>query len=342
MLIAARPTPALLTRRGASDPVCVHRGPNVSSSSVKIHTAAAFALPGALRFLDGIPCDPNAELGRSHARLPVTHMRAGPAEGKWFYYARGCSDFAWNVGRTLLVRNRYHLVVALEQQLRGGSVADAVARASALLVQRFHKFSALAVGRARGSGHGYMQRYFQRPCSKLSGCQPTNVSFEGLVRDAASGMNAAYSLDDEKRLTGCHAKGEVLSRADGCFGACSDRAHALAYVLAGDGRALDTVNKHLLMQLCGTPLQLDTVQLAQQPQGNGGIRWFTEIWEVRSFCPPASVSEEFLYSWPNGSRCEPSEPAQWKRCMSCRGSQLQRACRSLHPESGTDTFVRYE
>ena len=61
----------------------------------------------------------NAELGLSHALLPVahTHTKSDSAVvGLWFYYARGCSDAAWPVGRTLLVRNRCHAAVAVHQR----------------------------------------------------------------------------------------------------------------------------------------------------------------------------------------------------------------------------------
>ena len=61
----------------------------------------------------------NAELGLSHALLPIahTHTKSDSAVvGLWFYYARGCSDAAWPVGRTLLVRNRCHAAVAIHQR----------------------------------------------------------------------------------------------------------------------------------------------------------------------------------------------------------------------------------
>ena len=118
-------------------------------------------LPPSVDFLDAIPCEPADELGRSHAKLPVTHTTVlgekSPwrrRNGHWFFYARGCSDFAWDVGRTLLVQNRCNsagprtlvycttmhtltvdqtsasaatkddLAIRIEQKLRGGNGDD--------------------------------------------------------------------------------------------------------------------------------------------------------------------------------------------------------------------------
>ena len=77
----------------------------------------AFAQPYGLRFVNGngqSMCTPAEELGKSGLLLPVTHSRGGNALGLWFYYARGCSDLAWDMGRTLLVNNRYDLALNLD------------------------------------------------------------------------------------------------------------------------------------------------------------------------------------------------------------------------------------
>ena len=67
-----------------------------------------------------------AELGVEHAWLPVTHTVAPHEYGLWFYYARGCSDMLWNVGRTILARNRCHAALILESMFRGVSQREAV------------------------------------------------------------------------------------------------------------------------------------------------------------------------------------------------------------------------
>ena len=72
--------------------------------------------PIGVAFHRRVPCALNAELGVSHARLPVTHTRPDPEGqpnrqpdgGLWFYYSRGCSDLYFDVGRTLTARNVPH------------------------------------------------------------------------------------------------------------------------------------------------------------------------------------------------------------------------------------------
>ena len=70
----------------------------------------------------------NSELGKSYVRLPVSHthtVQHAWQPGLWFFYMRGCSDFYWDVGRTLLVRNRCHLAGILEQRAHKGLGWDA-------------------------------------------------------------------------------------------------------------------------------------------------------------------------------------------------------------------------
>lgn len=76
-----------------------------------------WALPRGVAFLVNRTCEVSPELGRSHVRLPVTHTKVGASIGLWFYYARGCSDFTWDVGRTLISLNRLSLLVELVQRL---------------------------------------------------------------------------------------------------------------------------------------------------------------------------------------------------------------------------------
>ena len=64
-----------------------------------------------------------------------THTRQHPWQpGLWFYYMRGCSDFFWDVGRTLLVRNRCHLVLLLEHRAQGVSIGAAAVRIARKLI----------------------------------------------------------------------------------------------------------------------------------------------------------------------------------------------------------------
>ena len=100
-------------------------------------TIQTFGLPRGARMLP--PSQKiNAELGTSHAMLPVvhTHMQQdSQVVGLWFHYARGCSDFLWNVGRTLLVRNKCHASVLFEKWARNSTWTDAVWRTASRLVE---------------------------------------------------------------------------------------------------------------------------------------------------------------------------------------------------------------
>ena len=100
-------------------------------------THSSFGMPRGVRYL---PPGPrlNEELGRSFAWLPVTHTHTSQGAlqvGLWFHYTRGCSDFLWNVGRTMLARNKCHAAALLEQRAdKLLSWADAVNRVARKLL----------------------------------------------------------------------------------------------------------------------------------------------------------------------------------------------------------------
>ena len=106
-------------------------------------THSDFGFPRGVR---GLPLNGhiNAELGVDDLWLPVTRTKTKQDRlqvGVWFHYARGCSDFAWPVGRTLLVRNKCEAACLLEQMLaddisdmRTNSWAVAVSRAARKLI----------------------------------------------------------------------------------------------------------------------------------------------------------------------------------------------------------------
>ena len=85
-------------------------------------TSSFYAMPRGMRYWHDVASSLgrplNAELGRDYARLPVTHthtVQHAWQSGLWFFYTRGCSDYEWNVGRTLLVRNRCHMAAVLDR-----------------------------------------------------------------------------------------------------------------------------------------------------------------------------------------------------------------------------------
>ena len=102
---------------GGGTPICCELSCAGLHARESLETFSTFALPRGVRMLRARP-SPASVLGRtSHSWLPVTHVHArqDPHQvGIWFYYARGCSDLAWNVGETLLVRNRCDAVIGLE------------------------------------------------------------------------------------------------------------------------------------------------------------------------------------------------------------------------------------
>ena len=77
-------------------------------------------MPYGTNWYRNVSCETASELGVSHAWLPVVHTydlhQKWRLPGVWLYYARGCSDLLWNVGRTLLALNKFHAAVLLLQR----------------------------------------------------------------------------------------------------------------------------------------------------------------------------------------------------------------------------------
>ena len=106
-------------------------------------THAAFAVPRGMRFLGAhnvfhTQADQlNEELGRDDVWLPVSHTMTTqhPLQvGLWFFYMRGCSDFMWNAGRTLLALNKCDAVIELERRALLATHAAAVESVARRLV----------------------------------------------------------------------------------------------------------------------------------------------------------------------------------------------------------------
>lgn len=300
----------------ASAPVCAYRAAAPVSDVVSL-----WAFPPGTALLRNVSCTPNAELGRSHAWLPVTHTQVGDSIGLFFYYGRGCSDLHWDVGRTLLARNRAHLTVLLthlaHRAENGSSTWDAaVVRAAAHLERLAPKFANSSLERARHTRHSTHARYFHA----LSGGARSTIELPTLLREAARGLFAPR---------GCSLWAPATSAAR-CRGACERRARALSYALWEDPW-LDTANAALLRVLrAASGAVFDTVQLLQG--GFRSLRVHTEIWDVRFLqrtdgadAPPCDDHACRVppphYGWPNGSRCALSAPGP--KCWACAGSRLE-------------------
>ena len=139
-------------------PVCVACGCCPRGLGRATPTYHPFRFPIGLDHYRKLPCAPPRELGVDHAWLPVTHLggpHKGPTDsgGLWFYYARGCSDFLWDVGRTLLARNRAHLAVLIQQRRHGGTEADAMlAEMAELRAENVRLAEGAIVKKAKGGG----------------------------------------------------------------------------------------------------------------------------------------------------------------------------------------------
>ena len=210
--------------------------------------------PGCVR------CQPPAELGESDRWLPVVHTRDKKHDtaGLWLYYARGCSDLAWNVGSTVLVRNRVHAAVELERRAHGGSEQAAVRRVAAWVRQHHPRWSAL--GRAR---HHLGAK---------------NASVEFLLAEAARGI-VATAGHRQKPAAACPGPQYVRGALQPC--PCAPQRsewmwRMLALTrLAGDP-VLELFSVQLLRNLslahgAARPSRRmpDSLQLFQQPQGHG-------------------------------------------------------------------------
>lgn len=281
-------------------------------------------MPQAMGFYRELPCvvDTNSLLGRNFVHLPVTHVggpHRGPTDsgGIWFYYAPGCSDLLWEMGRNILTRNRAHASVVIEQRhalVEGTeriSDYEATRRVALFIEKRYPKWGPL--GRAR------------------SGWMGKNASIVDVLAEAARGLYGSCptgsAFDAAGNLRPCLCEGNVTRHS-----VRTRRTLALT-PLAGD-KVLSLHSEPLLRRL-----PIDTVTFHQQPQGGGSPLWTTEIWDVRGspvlsrHLENATAHSEVVarskWAWqaPDISKMATCEPAwSWHTCMSCRGSLLEKHC----------------
>jgi hypothetical protein len=309
-------------------------------SCARNETWFPFAMPIGLARLRHASCKPNQELGKSHTSLPVTHTapRIDVTHGRWFYYARGCSDLFLHVGATLLAQNKIHAAILLEQRLartEGSSVSEeaALGRFVHKLRSRFPDFEAWVMKRAASHPRGMQKLYAKHVDLRL---EPRNMStFEGILAAAAQGFFG--TLHD----TQCNVLWVERDHPDSCRGHCLRRAIALSTVLE-DGQRYDMHLVRTMQLLRRTSLPLDTLTLTQQPLGGGSARWTTEILDARDVknlsgpsrqgktpqvsavslpqvAMAAGLQHDSLsrrYSGPAGSTC--ARVPTWSRCTACR------------------------
>ena len=147
-----------VARADVDPPVCVACGCCPRGLGRATPTYHPFRFPIGLDHYRKLPCAPPRELGVDNAWLPVTHLggpHKGPTDsgGLWFYYARGCSDFLWDVGRTLLARNRAHLAVVQASALQQAEEIEAVlAEMAELRAENVRLAEGAIVKKAKGGG----------------------------------------------------------------------------------------------------------------------------------------------------------------------------------------------
>ena len=289
-----------------------------------------FRFPAGLAYVKDLPCEPPSELEQSDVWLPVTHV-GGPSRGPtdsgglWFYYARGCSDLQWNVGRSLLVRNRAHAAVRIEQ-LRA-------AQASPMRMPLSELEAAQLVAAWIRARHPKWA-----PLRAVRHFLGANATIEQAIGEAARGLYGHCPLPTFSPggfLNPCLCAGNSTRVAG------SSRRRQLALTPICGDKVLSLHSEPLLGRL-----PLDSLILHQQPQGGGNPSWTTEIWDVRGapalsrhlenasahpevvarsrWAPEATVAALDTEQRKPLAECVPSET--WYTCFACKGSALEPHC----------------
>ena len=316
-----------------------------------------------------LPCEADGILGKNDALLPVTHV-GGPSRGPtdsggiWFYYAQGCSDLLWDVGRTMLVRNRAHAAIRIEQMIATRD-ADAARLSNstnsfAPAMPRWHGGYAISEQEAAARVAAWIVKRHPRgwsPVARARGWAGLNATVEHVIAEAARGLYGVCTpptFSTGGRLRPCRCIGSNSSKV------VSSRRRLLALTPVCGDKSLSLHSEPLIREL-----PLDTLVLHKQPQGGGNPSWTTEIWDVRG-SPALSrhlenatahpeVTSRARWAGPGNlmgatrkkapfvtkerpsalalsastssvwpSVCEPSDT--WYTCFACRGSRLETAC----------------
>lgn len=263
---------------------------------------------------------PPQELGQDHIRLPVTHQLVRGChkshharEALWLYYAEGCSDLYYNVGRTLRARNKVEAALLIAQ--RAGRV-DPAAHVASWLRQ------------------GPMRRGLARSryVTALS-----EIDLSAVLRNAAAGP--FQGADAKPRAASgpfCNVEFMRLSKVQqeyrraNCTGPCAVFEFvACLWLFEFLDDFLETESRRA---------GLDSLILSQSPQGGYGFftepyRWSIEILDVRAARLPspnkvgrkrmrptsAHVRSRLPFlSDRDGRSCEPT--CWFDCCMACRST----------------------
>ena len=304
-------------------PVCVHCSTRSQCADATTSWHAYWAMPPRINLLSNQPCSPHTLLGRHNISLPVTHRQVHKEIGLWFYFAHGCSDIFWRMGRTLLARNKQDLFLKL-----AGGERDPK-RAAALVQKLAPAYATEALNRSRHSRHWYVREYFSKAASNLM-MRREELPLACLLRDT---LLVTSEEQCDVYITSRH--GSAIKRVLPCACPCIRPSF--------DG-LLDIVNERLLKKRVGTAEEIDTVQLYQQPQGLYSQRTAVELWDVRHlhsrFVPHALLFAKRrsgtrglaglshlvpFHGGANGAACKLSQ--DWHSCLACENSSLESACK---------------
>lgn len=272
-------------------------------------TSTTFGMPRGVRHLVR-RAHLNEELGRDNAWLPVTHTMTTqhPLQvGLWFHYMRGCSDFAWNSGRTLLARNKCHASIVLERRAFHLPWSEAITSVAHRLVAAAAKPRFKPAWSPHGRDHSAVHLNVNTTASMIASC-------------AAGRWDVKGEDDADRRLAMKVLETNALDYVSGA-------------ILAGKlNNTLDTIQ---FSNRCEKGSE-------SMPMCDG----YVEIWDVRSLQPGAQVTGDdwvhapdppagrmVPYATLDGSSC--ALAPGWPQCLACSESESARACAFKCNKAGT-------
>lgn len=308
---------------------CVAKG----TTNKNLTTWRPFAFPHGAVYLHArhLGCDVPAEANRSNAWLPVvsTAYESAGSKGLFFYYARGCSDLLWHVGRQFAARNRCAAAIHLERLANGGTDAEATERVAAAFF-REHDPRDLRLRSMLQTAQTRARSWFGGKVPSASGSMQ-NSTLAGLYAECARGIHGVcdsppFAADGSLRPCEC---------AGGWWRVHHRKRAFVVSELAGN----DHLNVHILQLM--HRLGYTTLQLLQQPQGGGGLGWSVELMDARNGTRYARHLRKALLTLPaaeftgrvarldgiTGGRKACVPWVNFTRCMACEGSGLESVCR---------------
>lgn len=276
-------------------------------------THSSFGMPRGARYREPGPTL-NHELGRDREWLPVTHTHTQQDAwqvGLWLHYMRGCSDFVWNVGRTMLARNKCEASGLLEQRAAVGlSWPAAIDRVAHKFVAALHHNQLLHATRL------------------TTRAQLVYTHGAAQVADALGSCAAGHGLQSvDPALAEA-----ILSNALDYIMAATMRLQ-----LVGTPAELDTLQFY---NLCEAPLSTATPGC----DGNAEV-WDVRFLQQRATVPPTGVPGIMRPVWeagiggsasdifgrlPLGTGLARPQPCNlstsWHYCLACEASASERSC----------------